>query len=95
MALLDQLNRKIKKKTFSNAKEEGAVSLIQRSVPQAHVVDGQIERTALRITLPPYSPKLSPSDYWLFSDLKGMLQEKKFCSNEGTIAFEAYFESKD
>ena len=39
---------------------------------------------------PPYSSDLAPSD------LKKMLQGKRFCSNEEAIAEnEAYFESKD
>ena len=44
----------------------------------------------------PYSPDLAPSDYWLFADLKKMLQGKRFGSNEELIAeTEAYFEAKD
>jgi len=35
---------------------------------------------------PPYSPDLAPSDYWLFADLKRMLQGKRFRSNEEVIA---------
>ena len=45
---------------------------------------------------PPYSPDLAPSDYWLFADLKKMLQGKRIGSNEEVIAeTEAYFEAKD
>ena len=45
---------------------------------------------------PPYSPDLSPSNYWLFADLKIMLQEKRFGSNEEVILdTEAYFKAKD
>ena len=45
---------------------------------------------------PPYSSDLAPSDYWLFADLKKMLQGKRFGSNEEVIAeTEAYFEAKD
>jgi len=45
---------------------------------------------------PPYSPDLAPSDYWLFADLKRMLQGKRFGSNEEVIAeTEVYFEAKD
>ena len=45
---------------------------------------------------PPCSLDLAPSDYWLFADLKKILQGKRFGSNEGVIAeTEAYFESKD
>ena len=45
---------------------------------------------------PPYSPDLTPSNYWLFADLKRMLQEKRFGSNEEVISeTEVYFEAKD
>ena len=38
----------------------------------------------------------TPGDYWLFADLKRMLQGKKFGSNEKVISeTEAYFEVKD
>ena len=43
----------------------------------------------------PYSPDLAPSDYWLFADLKRMLQGKRFGSNEEVILeTEAYFKAK-
>ena len=45
---------------------------------------------------PPYSPDLTPSDYWLFADPKRMLQGKWYGSNEEVISeTEAYFETKD
>ena len=45
---------------------------------------------------PAYSPDLAPSDYWLFADLKKMLQGKGLGSNIEVIAkTEAYFERKD
>ena len=44
---------------------------------------------------PPYSLDLAPSDYWLFADLKRMLQGKRFGSNEEVILeTETYFEAK-
>ena len=44
---------------------------------------------------PSYFPDLAPSDYWLFADLKRMLQGKRFGSNEEVISeTEAYFEAK-
>ena len=44
----------------------------------------------------PYSPDMAPIDYWLFPDLKKMLQGKRFGSNEEVVAVtEVYFESKD
>ena len=40
---------------------------------------------------PSYSPDLAPSDYYLFADLKSMLQGERFGSNEEVIAeTEAY-----
>ena len=45
---------------------------------------------------PPYSSYLAPSDYYLFADLKRMLQEKRFGSNEEVISeIEPYFEAED
>ena len=41
---------------------------------------------------PPYPPDLASNDYWLFADLKKMLQGERFGSNEEVIAeTEAYF----
>ena len=43
-----------------------------------------------------YSPDLAPSDYWQFIDLEGMLQGKRFGSNEEVKSqTEACFEAKD
>ena len=36
---------------------------------------------------PPYSFDLAPRDYCLFADLKRMLQEKKFGSNEEVVLY--------
>ena len=48
------------------------------------------------LLLAPNSPDLAPSNYWLFADLKRMLQGKRFGSNEEVISeTEAYFEAKD
>ena len=45
---------------------------------------------------PPYSPYSAFSKYWLFADLKRILQGKRFGSNEEVISeTEAYFEAKD
>lgn len=45
---------------------------------------------------PPYSPDLAPSDFYLFADLKRMLEGKRFTSNAQVIAeTNAYFEDKD
>ena len=44
---------------------------------------------------PPYSPDLATSDYWLFADLKRMLQGKRFGSKKLILETEMYFEAKD
>ena len=45
---------------------------------------------------PPYSPDLAPSDYWLFADLKRMLQGKRFASDKEVISeTEVNFVAKD
>ena len=45
---------------------------------------------------PQHSPDLAPRDYYLFADLKRMVQGKRFSSNEEVIAeTKAYFEAKD
>ena len=44
---------------------------------------------------PPYSPDLAPNNYWVFADLKRMLQRKKYVSNEVISETGAYFEAKD
>ena len=45
---------------------------------------------------PPYSPDLIPSKYWLFAELKRMLQGKRICSIEEVISeTEAYFKVND
>ena len=44
----------------------------------------------------PYSQNLTPTDFWLFADLKRMLHGKRFDSKEQVISeTEAYFETKD
>ena len=44
----------------------------------------------------PYSPNLTPGDYYLFADLKRIPQGKRFGFSEEVIAeTEAYFEAKD
>ncbi len=43
-----------------------------------------------------WGPDPAPSNYWLFADLKKILQGKRFGSNEELIAaIEAYIEAKD
>ena len=57
----------------------------------------EIEWFELRIASAPTKfTDLAPSDYYLFADLKKMLQGKRFYSNEEVITeTNAYFEAKD
>lgn len=42
-----------------------------------------------------YSPDLAHSEYWIFADLKTILKEKKFGSNEKVLAeTDAFFRGK-
>ena len=58
---------------------------------------GKLNELHFKLLLhPPYSLDLAPSNYWLFADLKRMLQGKRFGSNEEVISeIEVYFDAKD
>ena len=48
------------------------------------------------LLLPPHcSPDLAPRDYWLFEDLKRMLQGKSGSNEEVVSETEVYLEAKD
>ena len=97
VALLDGLNAEIKKKRPHMQKK---ILLFHQDNAPCHksmktmVILNELSFKLLRH--PPYSPDLAPSNYWLFVDLKKMLQGERFDSNEEVIAeTEAYFENKD
>lgn len=97
MALLDRLSEEIKNKRPHMQKKK--VLFHQDNAPCHKSMKTMAKLNELRFELlchPPYSPDLAPSDYWLFADLKRMLQGKKFGSNEEVITeVEAYFANKD
>ena len=97
MALLDRLSAEIKKKRPYMQKKK--VMFHQDNALCHKYMKTMVKLNELSFELlshPPYSPDLAPSDYWLFADLKKMLQRKRFGSNEEVIAeTETYFESKD
>ena len=97
MALLDRLSAEIKKKRPHMQLKK--VLFHQDNVSCHESMKTMVKLNTLSIELlshPPYSPDLSPRDYWLFADLKKMLQGKRFGSNEEVIAkTKTYFESKD
>ena len=97
MALLNRLSAKIKKERSHMQKKK--VLFHQANPPCHKSMKTMVKLNELSFELlrnPPYSPDLAPRNYWLFSDLKKMLQGKRFGSNEEVVAeTEAYFESKD
>ena len=93
--LIGSIGRRNQEEKASHGKEETAVSTRQCTGPQVDENDGEIERSTIRIaSTPPYSLHLAPSDFYLFADLKKMLQG--FSSDDEVIAAtEAHFEAKD
>ena len=97
MALLDRLSAEIKKKRPHMQKKK--VLFHKDNAPCHQSMKTMFKFNELSFELlphTPYSPDLTPSDYWLFDDLKKMLQGKRFSSNKEVIArTEAYFKIKD
>ena len=97
IALLDRLEDAIKKKRPYMAKEKPLFQ--QDNAPVHKSIKTMVKLNDLRFELlphPPYSPDLAPSDFYLFADLKKMLQGKRFSSDDEVIAAtDAYLEAKD
>ena len=95
LAVLDRLKAEIVKRWPNMAKKN--ILFRQDNAPRHKSIKTMAKLHKLHyelLPLPPYSPDLTPSDYWLFADLKKMLAGKKFISNEEAIAeSEAYFEA--
>ena len=78
MALLDRLSAEIKKKRPHMQKKK--VLFYQDNALCHKSMKTMVKLNELSFELLPhplYSPDLAPSDYWLFADLKKMLQEKR------------------
>lgn len=95
---MDRLNEEIKKKPVPNAKEKS--TLPPRLYALCHmpmIIMAKFYELKLKMLYYPlYSPDLGPSDYYLFTYLKSMLQGERFASNDKVIAeANAYFEGKD
>ena len=97
LALLVRLKEEIAEKRPQMKKKK--VLFHQDNAPCHKSIATMAKLHELRFELlphPPCFPDLAPSDYYLFADLKRMLQGKRFASNEEVIAeAEAYFEAKD
>ena len=67
------------------------------TMSQVDCNDGKLHELHFELLPQPrYSPDLVPSDFKLFTDLKMILQRKRFGSNEEVISeTEAYFETRD
>ena len=98
ITLLDRLKDAIKKKRPRMAKKNKPL-LQQDNAPVHKSIKPMVKLSDLRFELLPhtrYPPDLAPSDFYLFADLKKMLQGKRFSSDDEVItATEAYFEAKD
>ena len=97
IALLDRLEDAIKKKRPHMAKKKSLRQ--QNNAPVHKRMKTMVKLNDLRFKLlphPPYSPDLASSHFYLFADLKNILQGKRFSSNNEVIAAtEAYFQAKD
>ena len=93
MTLLGRLSAEIKKKRPHMQKKK--VFFLQDNVSCHKSLKTMVKLNELSLELfphPLYSSDLAPSDYWLFAELKKMLQGKRLGSNEEVIAeIEAYF----
>ena len=97
IALLDRLEDAIKKKRPYMAKKKPLFQ--QDNAPVHKSIKTMVKLNDLQFELlphPPYSPDLAPSGFYLFADLKKMLQGKRFSSDDEVIAAtDAYLEAKD
>ena len=97
MVLLDRLSVEMKKKWPDMQKMKVLFRQDNALCHKSMKTIVKLNELSFELLLhPPYSQDLAPSDYWLFIDLKKMLQGKRFASNEEVIAeTEAYFKNKD
>ena len=97
VAILVCFEGRNRQKTATN--EEEKVFFHQDNAPFHKLITTMATQHELHFELlphSPYSPDLAPSTYWLFADLKRMLQGKRFGSNEEVVSeTEASFEAKD
>lgn len=96
MSLLDRVSVEIGRKRPDM--QDKRVLFHQDNAPFRKSMKTMVKLNALGFELlphQPYSPDLSPSDYWLFATFKRMLRAKTFGSTEEAIAeTEAFFGSK-
>ena len=66
----------------TNEEEKSVLSPRQCTMSQVDRNDGKLHELHFKSLPHPDSPDLASSDYWLFADLKRILQGKRFGSNE-------------
>lgn len=82
IALLDRLDAELREKR--RVTQRKTILYLHDNAPphKAHKATTKLEQLGYELVLhPPYSPDLAPSDYYLFPNLKRMLQGKRFHSN--------------
>ena len=91
------LKEEIAKNKATNEEEKMLFHWDNAPCPKSITTMAKLHELHFELLLhPPYSLDLAPSNYWLFADLKRMLQRKRFGSNEEVISeTEAYLEAKD
>lgn len=97
VAVLDRLDNAIQQKRPHTANTKHLFH--QDNAPIHKSMKSKVKLNHVRFELlphPPDSPDLSPSNFYLFADIKKMLQGKRFASQDEVIAAtEAFFEAKD
>ena len=96
IALLMRLNKEITKKWPQMKKKKVLFHQDNALCHKTITAMAKLHELHVKLLLyPPYSPDLALCDYWLFADLKRMLQGKTFGSNEEVISkTSVYFEAK-
>ncbi|XP_018353534.1 PREDICTED: histone-lysine N-methyltransferase SETMAR-like [Trachymyrmex septentrionalis] len=79
---LDKLNDSLKQKRLELINRKGVVFYQDNARPHTSLVTRQKLLQLGWDILPPYSPDLVPSDYYLFRSLQNFLDGKTFTSNE-------------
>lgn len=95
VALLDRLDAILREKRKRTQRKN--ILFLHDNAPahKAHKSMNKLEQLRYELVEhPPYSPDLAPSDYYLFPNLKKMLQGRRFTSNEEVeTQTNAYFEA--
>ena len=97
IALLVRLKEEIAKKQPQMKKKKVLFHQYNALCHKLIAMMAKLHELHFKLLLHPlYSPDLDLNDYWLFEDLKRMLQGKRFGFNEEVVSeTEEYFKAKD